>query len=438
MKFLLIIFFLFTQAYSQELLLNKLSLLSGEDITLGNNIELLINKEIHDTKFEMLKNSKIFFWASVFIVRCDKETMPFFYEMKKKHIEGVDVRLLVDWAGNFIDTSRCVQILKSMGLDIRVVKTSRKTLLSELTHDFGERGSVAFHPKFWISDNREAIVDGVNIMNIHIRSTDSNGMYKDLGVHINGPTVTTLSRKFIQYWKKYTNTNLAISHFKKINEAYKAQLKNLKRVKVVSENHKGMCVFLDQNPLENQFHASQGLIEQLKAARNSITMTPLEAEFNNKVKYDSYYKQFYQTFYDINDEKQISINLLLNNKGTWSFYEENPEQDYYNHGQGFWGEMITKKYKKYLAEEGLEKMSSHVDFFRDHNPNFQARYSHQFNHSKVLVTDNNFFSIGSHNMNDRSFISDIEAMLFCFEPNVAAQISNKVIFDIFNGEKIGN
>lgn len=43
-----------------------------------------------------------------------------------------------------------------------------------------------------MKDTQNAIVDGVNLMNIHVETTDHNHMYKDTGVLATGPISTDL------------------------------------------------------------------------------------------------------------------------------------------------------------------------------------------------------------------------------------------------------
>lgn len=419
----------------------KLDEKTDSELTIGNKLKLLMNKDIQTKKMKLLEESHQFFWGAVFLIRCDKYTMPFFNKMLEKQKDGLDVRLLIDRMGSAVGGGKCYRKLKRMGLNIKRVNKSLKTLWRE-TKGFRKRKATAFHPKFWINESSTGIVDGVNIMNIHIEATGYNHMYKDTGVLATGPIVTDLKSTYIDMWKRYIRKSdeylmKADAQILATKDLETSQGLRGEAVYRESNVPNGACRVTWQDPLVGDYSTSIAMTEMIKASESYIAMTPLEYTLERNYKIKSTYTNFFQALDNKVRNEKVALDYIVNRHGTWTFGDEfNNDGKYQDHGKSILGNLINKKYKRWLQEKGYHKVTSYIQELKEANPSARGWFHYVFNHSKVLMVDNAMVAIGSHNMNDRSFLSDIETMLFCVDTNLAKELNAMLTTDMMNSISI--
>lgn len=419
----------------------KLDSITNSSLATGNKLTLIKNKEIHEEKMKLLESSQKYFWGAVFLIRCDQYTMPFFEKMIEKQNAGLDVRLMIDRMGSVVNGGKCFKKLKKLGLNIHRVNKSLRTIIRE-TKKFGKRKSTAFHPKFWINESNTGIVDGVNLMNIHVETTDHNHMYKDTGVKVKGPTATDLKKTYISMWKEYIDKadDFLVQKEKDLDIEIQNQAEKALRGEALYKEEKvpeGSCRFSWQDPQLDNHSTSEAMIEMLKASESYIALTPLEYFLEKDHKIESTYTRFLQALDNKVRNENVALDYIVNRHGTWTFGEEfNSEGQYKDHGKSKIGKMISRKYKNWLHEIGYAKVTSYIQDLKKSNPEARGWFHYVFNHSKLLMVDNALTAIGSHNMNDRSFLSDIEAMLICVDPNLAKDVNRMLTKDMMNSISI--
>jgi phosphatidylserine/phosphatidylglycerophosphate/cardiolipin synthase-like enzyme len=419
----------------------ELDKITKSELSIGNDLKLIRNKEIHTTKMQLLEKSQKFFWGAVFLIRCDQYTMPFFNKMLEKQKAGLDVRLIIDRMGSVVNGGQCYKKLKKMGLNIYRVNKSLKTIWRE-TKKFGKRKSTAFHPKFWMNETQSAIVDGVNLMNIHVETTDHNHMYKDTGVLATGPISTDLKNAYIDMWQRYIakiDEQMMSIEASLLHELDEQRAKGLRGDNVYKNLlvKEGACRFTWQDPQIGDYSTSLAMIEMLRASESYIAMTPLEYFLEKDHKITSPYTQFLQALDHKVRNENVALDYIVNRHGTWTFGEEyNSEGKYIDHGKSKIGDMINKKYKAWLQNIGYAKVTSYIQELKKTNPKARGWFHYVFNHSKILMVDNAISAIGSHNMNDRSFLSDIESMLICVDTKLAKEINSMFTKDMMNSISI--
>jgi phosphatidylserine/phosphatidylglycerophosphate/cardiolipin synthase-like enzyme len=410
------------------------------ELTSHNQSELLQNLELQMRKEQMLLKATKYFWGAVFLVRCDRETMPFYQMLLAKQKQGVDVRLMVDAMASMIDQGRCVKKLQKMGLSIFKVKTAVKNLYREIL-PFGSRKSTAFHPKFWIQDGEAILVDGVNLLNVHVKATDHNQMYKDAGVYVEGPVVQDAVENFLKLWKQYIGKMPLFMHdvynntFQKKEKQRQDGLRGGSLLKNELRPH-GLCRFTLQDPLQKNFSSSHAIISAIQNANHYLALTPIEYFLDAENKRQSLYTDFVNSLQNQVITKQVALDYLINRYGSWDFFERYNDENWQDHGNSLLSRKINNKYKRWLFDIGLPRVKEFLHQLRVHNPNVRGFAHSSFNHAKVIVVDNSLVGIGSHNMNDRSFLSDFESMLFCHDHRLAKEVNQMHAKDMLNSTGI--
>lgn len=63
-------------------------------------------------------------------------------------------------------------------------------------------------------------------------------------------------------------------------------------------------------------------------------------------------------------------------------------------------------------------------------------YCKGFNHTKLIIVDDNFCSVGSANMDIRSFEDNFEVSAIMYDPRIAAELRKQFLTDIEDSERI--
>ena len=177
----------------------------GVEFTPGNQVKLLMSgKEKFADMFEAIRQAKSSVHLEYFNFRNDSIAFLLFDLLKEKRREGVEVRAMFDGFGN--DSNN--QPLKKRHL--------RQLRADSI--DIVEFDPVRFpwvnhiwprdHRKIVVIDGKIAYTGGMNVADYYIVGTPQVGEWRDMHCRIEGPAVNDLQRIFARIWKKATKEDI--------------------------------------------------------------------------------------------------------------------------------------------------------------------------------------------------------------------------------------
>ncbi len=173
----------------------------GSDLTYGNDVRLytLGNPKFEDLMAD-LRAAKSHIHMEYYIIRDnDPLSMEIFELLGEKAKEGVEVRLIADWAG--LKNNRVmVNSLRNSGAEVRIFNP----LLPNL---FSPRKNNRDHRKIADIDGETAYVGGFNI-GVEYLGLGEFGYWRDSGARIRGPAVSEVIERFLMDWKYVSGEDL--------------------------------------------------------------------------------------------------------------------------------------------------------------------------------------------------------------------------------------
>ncbi len=348
--------------------------INNSPVTLNNNCKVLTNG---DKKFEelikQLKKAKKFIHLEYFIIKESDIFNEILEVLVQKASEGVVVRLLYDDFG-------CVDLSKKVIKQIE--KNGIKTACFNKINFKFFRPSINYrnHRKIVVIDNKVGFLGGINIGDEYLHKDKYYGFWRDTHLMIEGSAVRDLNIIFIKDWAHTTNELL-------IDEMYFYKHKCV--------NEKSVVQIVADGP-DNDF----GII------RN--TFFKMINEANKKI--------WITTPYLILDNELISALKVAALSGI-DVRIIVPEL--HDKGKGF----IYKATEAYFSE--LLRYGVKI-----------YKYKNRFIHSKVLIIDDEIASIGTVNMDYRSFDLHFEVTAILFFDKAIKDLVNDFKEDLNNSKEI--
>jgi len=171
----------------------------------NNNVKLLMSgQEKFDDMFEAIRAAKSSVHLEYFNFRNDSIASLLFDILREKRKEGVEVRAMFDGFGN--DSNN------------RPLKKKHINSLRADSIDIWEFDPVRFpwvnhiwprdHRKIVVIDGKTAYTGGMNVADYYIKGTEQVGEWRDMHCRLEGPVVNELQRIFANIWKKTTKEKL--------------------------------------------------------------------------------------------------------------------------------------------------------------------------------------------------------------------------------------
>jgi len=178
----------------------------GVHITQGNEVSLIMSgREKFERMFEDIRQARSSVHLEYFNFRNDSIASLLFDILREKRKEGVEIRAMFDGFGN--DSNN--QPLKKKHL--------RKLRADSI--DIVEYDPIRFpwvnhiwprdHRKIVVIDGRIAYTGGMNVADYYIVGTEQVGEWRDMHCRIEGPAVNDLQAIFARIWKKTTKEDIS-------------------------------------------------------------------------------------------------------------------------------------------------------------------------------------------------------------------------------------
>ena len=339
----------------------------GVSFSHNNNVTLLTSgQEKFDDMFEAIRQAKSSIHLEYFNFRNDSIAHLLFDLLGEKVKEGVEVRALFDGFGNSSNN--------------RPLKKRHVREIREEGIQLYEYNPVRFpwiddifnrdHRKIVVIDGQVAYTGGMNVADYYINGTEMVGSWRDMHCRIEGDEVNTLQDIFLRMWKKVTKEEISDPKY------FNAQDAGDMMVGIINREPR------TSNKIIRQFY-----VDAINDAQDSIYLVNPYLTLNHKLK-----KALKKAI-----KRGVKVSVMVSKK---SDIPLTPDCVFYN----------VHKLMKHGADVWI--------------------YEPGFHHTKVIMVDGRFCTVGSANLNSRSLRWDYEENAVIVDPSVTQQLC-----DLFNADK---
>ena len=342
----------------------------GVKFTEGNRVKLLKSgQEKFDDMFRAIRQAKSSVHLEYFNFRNDSIASLLFDILREKRHEGVEVRALFDGFGNDSNNQPLkkhhLESLRNDSVDIYEFDPIRFPWVNHIwPRD---------HRKIVVIDGKIGYTGGMNVADYYIKGTEQVGSWRDMHCRIEGPAVNELQHIFCRIWKKVTKEDI-------INDGkyYKGAPAGNTSLGIVNREP-GSVYSTDGHVLGKNDAVRRLYIEALDAARDSLKIinpyfVPIPC-----------IKRAIERAID----RGVRVEIMVSAK---SDIPLTPDAVFYT---------VHK----------LMKRGAHVWLYKP-----------GFHHSKILMVDGKFCTVGSTNLDARSMRFDYEENAAILSPETTREL----------------
>ena len=354
----------------------------GIEFSHDNSVTLLMNgQEKFDDLIKAVKQARSSIHLEYFNFRNDSIASLLFDLLAQKTKEGVEVRALFDSFGNASNNKPLkkehIENIRERGIQIYEFDPLRFPWINHVFH--------RDHRKIVIIDGKIAYTGGMNVADYYIKGNDIVGDWHDMHCRIEGNEVNTLQATFLRIWNKTTKENV---YGEKYFRGYHTPeyFTGLKPDTCPTAGRK-MVGIINREPLTTNKIIRDFYTNAINDAKDSIQIInpyltldrPLKRALRNAVK------------------RGVKVEIMV---ASVSDIPLTPDCMFYN----------------------VHKLMKHgVDVWI---------YDNGFHHTKIIMVDGQFCTVGSANLNARSLRFDYEENAVIVDPCTTRQLS-----DMFNDNK---
>lgn len=358
---------------SDSLIVKKME---QEGITFShNNSIVLLNsgQEKFDDMFAAIRNAKESVHLEYFNFRNDSIAGLLFDILAEKVKEGVEVRALFDAFGNASNnqplTRKHLKDIKARGIKIKKFDPLR---FPWINHAFTRD-----HRKIVVIDGQVAYTGGMNVADYYINGTDVVGEWHDMHCRIEGDEVNTLQKIFLNIWNKSTHEDVhGPQYYYGCPTA--PFMESLPKDSSATAGNK-MIGIINREPITSNKIIRQFYIYAINLAQDSIKLINPYFTLNHGLK-----KAFRKAA-----QRGVKVEIMLSVK---SDIPLTPDCGFYNAHQ-----LMKKGCTVWMFEPG-------------------------FHHTKIMMVDGKFCTLGSANLNSRSLNFDYEDNVIIVDPHTTAEM----------------
>lgn len=343
----------------------------GVTFTADNSVALLMNGyEKFDDMFEAIRQARHHVHLEYFNFRNDSIASCLFDILKLKVKEGVKVRALFDGFGNDSNNrplkKQHLVALREAGVEIYEFDPIRFPWVNHVfTRD---------HRKIVVIDGAVAFTGGMNVADYYLNGTEQVGEWRDMHCRIEGSAVDELQRIFLRIWKKVTKEDIGGSEY----FSQRATMDNLKSDTTATAGKK-LIGIINREP-----HVSPDIIRSfylgaIDAAKDSIKLVNPYLTLNRKLK-----RALKNAV-----KRGVKVEIMISQH---SDIPLTPDCVFYNAHK--------------LMKKGADIWV----------------YQPGFHHTKIIMVDGKFCTVGSANLNARSLRWDYEENAVILDSHTTAEL----------------
>lgn len=325
-----------------------------------NSVTLLMDgQEKFDDLFLAIKQARSSIHLEYFNFRNDSIAGLLFNLLEAKAAEGVEIRALFDAFGNASNNrplkKRHLDSIRSKGIEIYK--------FDPITFPWVNHVFSRDHRKIVVIDGEVAYTGGMNVADYYIEGTKQVGKWNDMHCRIEGLEVNTLQRIFLKMWNKTSQQNIHGAKYYR-GHVGRNYINGLKPDTCHTAGKK-MVGIINREPRISNEIIRTFYVGAINAAQDSLKIINPYFTLNRGIK-----KALKKAI-----NRGVKVEIMLS---TSSDIPLTPDCGFYN-------------------AHKLMKHGANVWMFTD-----------GFHHTKVIMVDGKFCTVGSANLNSRSLNFDYE------------------------------
>lgn len=348
---------------------------NGVKFTDDNRVTLLTSgTEKFEDMFKAIEQAKQYVYLEYFNFRNDSIGNALFKLLERKSEEGVKVRVIYDDFGNFSNDrplrKRHLQILESDSIDVAVFDPIVFPWINHALH--------RDHRKIVVVDGKVVYTGGMNVADYYIHGRPEYGKWRDMHMRIEGGCVPIYRDIFCDMWQRSTGDTIDSKEYKVDSIALRSPFAGLKG-EPDSVSGGVLLGVADRVPKKSPTTIRKGYIDAIDNAEHTIQIVSPYFTLVRSVK-----KALYRAL-----KRGVRLEVMLSTKCDVS---------------------VTPDVSAYNAKR-LMKRGAYIYY-----------YEEGFHHSKVMMVDSSFCTVGSANLNSRSLSFDYEVNAFIIDPKTTRKL----------------
>ena len=354
----------------------------GVTFSHDNSVTLLMSgQEEFDDMFKAIRQARETVHLEYFNFRNDSIADLLFEILAEKVRQGVTVRALFDGFGNSSNNQPLkkshIKRLRAQGIQIYEYKPLKFPWL----HAIFNRD----HRKIVIIDGKIAYTGGMNVADYYIKGTEVVGSWRDMHCRIEGDEVNTLQRIFRRMWKRVTGEEI---NGPDLYRGYStpAYFHGLKPDTSATAGHK-MVGIINREPHVTRKIIRQFYLDAINDAKDSIKLVNPYMTLSHQLK-----KALRNAL-----KRGVKVEIMVSKR---SDIPLTPDCMFYNVHR-----LMKRGARVWIYEPG-------------------------FHHTKIIMVDGEFCTVGSANLNSRSLRWDYEENAVIVDPYTTRELN-----DMFERDK---
>lgn len=340
-----------------------------------NEVRLFVDgNDKFETLIRDMQAAKKHIHLLYYIIRSDNLGMKIADVLAAKAREGVKVRILYDESGSRRMSGKFIKRIKEAGCEIVPFFPTKLRFLILLKANLNYRN----HRKLAVIDGEIGYIGGFNIGDEYLGLKRKFGYWRDTHLRIEGTAVNSIQARFLLDWNQASRQALPFAEYC----TAQAGLKGGTGVQIVSSG-----------PDSEWEQIKNAHIKLILSARKYVYM---------------------QTPYFIPDDSILDALKIASSSGidVRLMVPTIPDQPFV-----YWA---TQSYLGELLKSGVRVY----------------RYKNGFLHAKTMAVDYRVASVGTANMDVRSFRLNFECNAFLYDEELAGQLTRHFLYDIGKSEEI--
>ena len=359
--------------------------LRDEGITFSHNnsVTLLMSgQEKFDDMFQAIRQARSSVHLEYFNFRNDSIASLLFRLLAQKAKEGVEVRALFDGFGNDSNNRplkrKLLKQMRSVGIEIYEFDPVNFPWVNHVFH--------RDHRKIVVIDGKIAYTGGMNVADYYINGTEVVGEWRDMHCRIEGDEVNTLQKIFLRMWNKVTGQNVyGAKYYRGYHGA--DYITGLKPDTCCTAGKK-MVGIINREPRVTNKIIRKFYTDAINEAKDSIKLVNPYLTLNNTLK---------RALRNV-VKRGVKVEIMVS---AHSDIPLTPDCVFYNVHN--------------LMQHGVDVWI----------------YKKGFHHTKIIMVDGRFCTVGSANLNARSLNFDYEENAVIIDP-----CTTKELNDMFERDKV--
>lgn len=355
----------------------------GAEFTDDNHVTFLTSgAEKFEDMFKAIGQARQYVYLEYFNFRNDSIGNALFELLERKSREGIKVRVIYDDFGNFSNDrplrKRQLQALKSDSIDVVVFDPIVFPWINHALH--------RDHRKIVVVDGKAVYTGGMNVADYYIHGRPEYGKWRDMHMRLEGGCVPIYRDIFCDMWQRSTGEVIDSMEYQVDSLEMQIPFVGLKGDSD-SPSQDVLLGVANRVPRKNPKVIRKGYISAIDNAEDRIQIVTPYFTLVRSVK-----KALYRAM-----KRGVKLEVMLS---THCDVSVTPD--------------ISAYYAKRMMKRGAD-----VYYYED-----------GFHHSKVMMVDSSFCTVGSANLNSRSLCFDYEVNAFIFD-----SVATHRLQDVFEKDK---